>query len=82
MIKRIIPLFLLVFLVNCGSNTNQGSQKKTSSADRPDFPWYNPEISFEERVDLLISEMTIEEKISQLTHDAAAIERLGCFPGT
>lgn len=42
-----------------------------------DFPWYNPDIAFEERVSMLIKEMTIEEKISQLTHDAAAIERLG-----
>ena len=41
-----------------------------------DFPWYNPEISFEERVQLIIDEMTLEEKISQLTHDAAAVERL------
>ena len=41
-----------------------------------DFPWYNPEISFEERVQLIIDEMTVEEKISQLTHDAAAVERL------
>ena len=42
-----------------------------------DFPWYNPEFPFEERLQMLIGEMTVEEKISQLTHDAAVIERLG-----
>lgn len=33
--------------------------------------------SLEERVDELISQMTLEEKISQMVFDAAAIERLG-----
>ncbi|MFI3248537.1 MAG: glycoside hydrolase family 3 N-terminal domain-containing protein [Rikenellaceae bacterium] len=36
----------------------------------------NQEKSFEERTRLLISEMTLEEKISQMSHDAAAIPRL------
>ncbi|MEG8945662.1 glycoside hydrolase family 3 C-terminal domain-containing protein [Rosettibacter firmus] len=34
-------------------------------------------LSFEERVDDLISRMTIEEKISQMVHKSPAIERLG-----
>jgi len=50
---------------------------RSSEQSGYEFPWYNPEISFEERVQLLIDEMTVEEKISQLMHDAAAIERLG-----
>ncbi|MCL4868468.1 MAG: glycoside hydrolase family 3 C-terminal domain-containing protein [Anaerolineae bacterium] len=29
------------------------------------------------RVDFLIGQMTVEEKVSQMTHDAAAVERLG-----
>ncbi len=36
----------------------------------------NQEKSFEERTRLLISEMTLDEKISQMSHDASAIERL------
>jgi beta-glucosidase len=43
-------------------------------ADR--FPYQNPDLSFEERVDDLASRMTLEEKVSQMTNDAAAIERL------
>ena len=63
-----------MFLISCGSNSGEFGQADQA---RYDFPWYNPEISFADRVRLLIDEMTIEEKISQLTHDAAAIERLG-----
>ena len=34
-------------------------------------------MNFEERAKTLVSQMTLEEKISQLRHDAPAIERLG-----
>lgn len=37
----------------------------------------NTSLSIEERVDDLISQMTLEEKISQMLNDAPAIERLG-----
>ena len=36
-------------------------------------------LPIEERVDLLISQMTIDEKISQLMSDAPAIKSLGNF---
>jgi len=70
MLRRISLFLFALFLVSCGSNTEDASQTSY------DFPWYNPEIGFEERVQLLIDEMTVEEKIGQLTHDAAAIDRL------
>ena len=74
MFQRITLIILSVFLLSCGSNN---SSSDVTESTEYDFPWYNPEISFEERLQLLIDEMTIEEKISQLTYDAAAIERLG-----
>ena len=74
MLKRISLIFLSVFLLSCGSNNSSPEVSENSSYD---FPWYNPEIAFEDRLQLLIAEMTIEEKIGQLTYDAAAIERLG-----
>ncbi len=73
MLRYLSLLFMALILAGCGSNT----RTETSEDVSYDFPWYNPEISFEERVQLLIDEMTIEEKISQLTYDAAPIERLG-----
>ncbi|MFO7890144.1 MAG: glycoside hydrolase family 3 C-terminal domain-containing protein [bacterium] len=39
-------------------------------------PYLNPELSVEERINDLVSRMTLEEKISQMRYDAPAIERL------
>ncbi|RLE00358.1 MAG: glycoside hydrolase family 3 protein, partial [Bacteroidetes bacterium] len=74
MSKRITLIILSVFLLSCSSNN---SSSDVTESTEYDFPWYNPAIVFEDRLQLLIDEMTIEEKISQLTYDAAAIERLG-----
>ena len=41
------------------------------------FPFMNPSLSFEERVDDLVSKMTMEEKADQLLYTAPAIPRLG-----
>ena len=41
------------------------------------FPWYDDTRPFEERIELLIQAMTPEEKVSQMLHEAPAIERLG-----
>ena len=40
-------------------------------------PYLDTLLSFEERVDDLVSRMTLEEKISQMLYDAPAIDRLG-----
>jgi beta-glucosidase len=40
-------------------------------------PYLNPDLGFEERARDLVSRMTVEEKISQLGNNAAAIPRLG-----
>ena len=42
-----------------------------------EFPYQNPELSFEIRVNDLVSRMTTDEKISQMMNTAPAIERLG-----
>ncbi len=39
--------------------------------------YLNPSLPLSQRVDDLVSRMTLSEKLSQLRHDAAAIERLG-----
>jgi beta-glucosidase len=43
-------------------------------SDQPAYK--NPALPFEERVDDLVARMSLEEKISQMVHDAPAIERL------
>jgi beta-glucosidase len=41
------------------------------------FPFLNPTLSIEERVNDLVSRMTLDEKISQMINQAPAIPRLG-----
>lgn len=41
------------------------------------YPFQNPELSFEERVNDLVSRMTLKEKADQLLYTAPAIPRLG-----
>lgn len=45
-------------------------------AQEETFPFQNPDLSIEKRVDDLISRMTLEEKVGQLMYTAPAIERL------
>ena len=50
---------------------------KNLQAKRSQFVWYDDSLPFEQRVEALINAMTVKEKVSQLLHDAPAIERLG-----
>ncbi|MBO7406336.1 MAG: hypothetical protein J6V14_01795, partial [Clostridia bacterium] len=50
---------------------------KNLQAKRSQFVWYDDSLPFGERVEALINAMTVKEKVSQLLHDAPAIERLG-----
>lgn len=49
----------------------------TSFFAQTQFPFQDPALPLEERLEDLISRMTLEEKIGQLRYDAPAIERLG-----
>jgi beta-glucosidase len=42
-----------------------------------EFPFQNPDLPLEARVDDLVGRMTVAEKASQMLHEAPAIERLG-----
>ncbi len=41
------------------------------------YPFQNPDLSFEERVANIVSLLTVEEKISQMVNNAPSIDRLG-----
>jgi beta-glucosidase len=43
------------------------------------FPFWNPSLSLDERVNDLVSRMTLQEKADQLLYTAPAIPRLGVF---
>ncbi|MGE4287902.1 MAG: glycoside hydrolase family 3 C-terminal domain-containing protein [Salinivirgaceae bacterium] len=42
-----------------------------------EYPFQNPKLPVEERIDDLLNRMTLEEKASQLVYESPAIERLG-----
>lgn len=68
--KKFFILFVAIFVLISGIHC----QKKESYENFPPYKDHN--LSIEERVDNLVSRMTLEEKVSQLVNDAAAIERL------
>ncbi|MEN8227747.1 MAG: glycoside hydrolase family 3 C-terminal domain-containing protein [Bacteroidota bacterium] len=61
--KNIVALSLCTLLLSCENSTR--------------FPYQNTKLDFESRVDDLVSRMTLEEKVSQLTHYADEVEHLG-----
>lgn len=64
--KKLRLLFALTAVLFCISCSNKDM-----------LPYQNPKLSIEERVDDLVSRMTLEEKASQMVFDAPAIDRLG-----
>ena len=69
---RTFIIFMFLFTVfSCGG------KKETSTQMVYDFDFQNPSLPTEARINDLISRMTPEEKISQLTNTSPAIERLG-----
>ncbi|HEX5425514.1 MAG TPA: glycoside hydrolase family 3 N-terminal domain-containing protein, partial [Candidatus Acidoferrales bacterium] len=55
--------------------TAYAQEKSPNKSAAP--PWKNASLPIAQRVNALISQMTLEEKVSQLTHVAAGIPRLG-----
>lgn len=62
--KKAIIFLTLITLIAC-------REKRT------EYPFQDPSLSFEERADDLISRMSLEQKVSQLVHDAPAIDTFG-----
>ena len=65
--KTIIACFCLLGLAACKHKVEHDYQ----------YPYLNPDLSVEERVNDLVGRMTLDEKISQMINQAPAIERLG-----
>lgn len=54
----------------------------TGTLQAQDFKYLfeNPGLSIDQRVDDLVSRLTLEEKTDQLSYNSPAVERLGCSP--
>lgn len=63
-ISALFLFFLMFFLSGCGTKSY-------------DYPFQDPNLSIQERVDDLVSRMTLEEKVSQMIDQADSVGRLG-----
>jgi beta-glucosidase len=70
-----IAILFGLYHISDAGNKNPEPQAKKSALTSP--PFMNPDLPLEQRVSDLVSRLTLEEKISQLVNDAAAIDRLG-----
>ena len=66
---RTTVFFIFSFLILSVSSSAQNN-----AVEKPDY--LNPELSFETRVNDLVSRMTLEEKVSQMIDVAKPVERL------
>lgn len=72
--RTILFLALVLMLNSCSSSDEENQQ--ASPEGIYEFPFLNPELDIDTRVDDLISRMTLQEKALQLFNEAPAIERL------
>ena len=79
MLKRIALLILVsLFLLFSGPNlAAQSASNSPGSSSSPRPPYQDPSLPLEQRVNDLVSRMSLEEKVSQMQDVAPAIPRLG-----
>ncbi|HEY6447957.1 MAG TPA: glycoside hydrolase family 3 C-terminal domain-containing protein [Acidobacteriaceae bacterium] len=70
MIAKIICILAAGTLLSAAAHSQQTSAPQNK-------PWLNPDLPLNQRVDDLLSQMTLEEKVSQMRDHAPAIPRLG-----
>jgi beta-glucosidase len=62
-LKNFVFLSLVILIFSCDTSSR--------------YPYLDTDLDFETRAEDLVSRMTLEEKVGQLTHYADAVERLG-----
>ena len=77
--KNIILMIVLSTFLYAQRGVNPGKEDLPGNvpADLENLPYRNPSLPVEQRVNDLVSRLTIEEKVWQMAHDAPAIPRLG-----
>src|SRR6185503_15757672 len=70
------PGFCVLIIVLCLLVVDSPATTQEAKPD-PGAPYLNPKLELDQRVNDLISRMTLEEKVSQMMNAAPAIPRLG-----
>ena len=78
-IVSLLILFCIIARPGFSQNTSGANPQPApvSTEDLTNASFLNPSLPIEVRVNDLVSRMTLEEKVSQMAHSAAAIPRLG-----
>ncbi|WP_308991266.1 glycoside hydrolase family 3 C-terminal domain-containing protein [Mariniflexile litorale] len=79
-LKISILFFILILLTLSSCKDKNLNNPESSSADdskiKYEFPFYNPSLSIDERVQDLISRLTLEEKVAQMMNGTPEIKQL------
>lgn len=73
--KKILLALVVVSAVSFAQDSSPSAAQ--SAPDLANAPFRNPALPIDQRVSDLVSRMTLEEKVSQMVHTAAAIPHLG-----
>jgi len=76
----IISIVASIFIIGCSSTHCDKTSNSQSLPDSLEGTFWDHRIDVEKRLDMVISQLTLEEKCNQLMHDAPGIERLGIKP--
>ncbi|ULC60708.1 glycoside hydrolase family 3 C-terminal domain-containing protein [Flaviramulus sp. BrNp1-15] len=85
-ILKVFPrtILLAVILISSCKNNNSDAKSEESgaivSSEEAKFPFYDTTLSMDDRIQDLISRLTLEEKADQMMHNTNAIERLEIPP--
>ncbi|QIL77665.1 glycoside hydrolase family 3 C-terminal domain-containing protein [Hymenobacter sp. HDW8] len=82
--KKTLIVLSFAALAGCGKGSQQTATApaSTTAQEMPpskpeDFPFRNPDLPIDQRVDDLVGRLTLEEKVSQMLNASPAIDRLG-----
>jgi beta-glucosidase len=70
-------LFALLLFAPVLASAQPGTLPAVPLNPPPNAPWFNASLPVEQRVEALVSQMSLEEKASQFVNRANAIPRLG-----
>jgi beta-glucosidase len=75
--KTLLGLLLLTGSSAQLPSTGPGQPAATTKAKAAEFPFQNPDLAIDKRVDDLVGRLTLPEKVSQMLNSSPAIDRLG-----